>query len=272
MHVEIRTSVRGHDVYLVQPTSPPAEESLLQLLLLADACRRAGATRLTAVMPYVAYARQDRRGTGREPVGARLLADLLATGGFHRVVAVDLHSPALEGVFTLPLEHLTAVPLLAGAIATSGSNAVVVSPDLGATKLAERYARQLDLPVALVHKRRLTGERVTVRGVTGEVRGRVPLVVDDMITTGGTIEAAVGALLEAGSAGEIVVAATHGLFVGEAVRRLAALPLREVLVTDSVAAEAGTLPARRVTLAPLLAEAIRRLHHDRSLADLLVHL
>jgi ribose-phosphate pyrophosphokinase len=272
MHVEIRTSVRGHDVYLVQPTSPPAEEFLLQLLLLADACRRAGAARLTAVMPYVAYARQDRRGTGREPVGARLLADLLATGGFHRVVAVDLHSPALEGVFTLALEHLTAVPLLARAITAPGPNAVVVAPDLGATKLAERYARQLDLPVALVHKRRLTGERVTVRGVTGEVRGRVPLVVDDMITTGGTIEAAVGAVLEAGSADEVVVAATHGLFVGEAVRRLAALPLSEVLVTDSVAGETGALRVRRVTLAPLLAEAIRRLHDDRSLADLLVHI
>lgn len=271
MHVEIRTSVRGHDIYLIQPASPPAEEYLLQLLLLADACRRAGAARLTAVMPYVAYARQDRRGTGREPVGARLIADLLATGGFHRVVAVDLHSPALEGVFTLPLEHLTAVPLLAEAIAVPGPDAVVVSPDLGATKLAERYARQLDLPVALVHKRRVSGAEVTVRGVTGDVRDRIPVVVDDMITTGGTIEAAVAALLEAGSADEMIVAATHGLFVGEAVRRLAALPLREVLVTDSVAAQTGELRARRVTLAPLLAEAIRRLHDDRSLADLLVH-
>lgn len=271
IHVEIRTSVRGHDVYLIQPTSPPAEEYLLQLLLLADACRRAGAGRLTTVMPYVAYARQDRRGTGREPVGARLLADLLATGGFHRVVAVDLHSPALEGVFTLPLEHLTAVPLLAEAIAAPGPDAVVVAPDLGATKLAERYARQLGLPVALVQKRRVSGAEVTVRGVTGDVRDRIPVVVDDMITTGGTIEAAVTALLEAGSADEMIVAATHGLFVGDAVRRLAALPLREVLVTDSVAAETGTLRARRVTLAPLLAEAIRRLHDDRSLADLLVH-
>jgi len=268
MHVEIRTSVRGHDIYLIQPASPPAEEYLLQLLLLADACRRAGAARLTAVMPYVAYARQDRRGTGREPVGARLIADLLATGGFHRVVAVDLHSPALEGVFTLPLEHLTAVPLLAEAIAAPRADAVVVSPDLGATKLAERYARQLDLPVALVHKRRVSGAEVTVRGVTGDVRDRIPVVVDDMITTGGTIEAAVAALLEAGWADEMIVAATHGLFVGEAVRRLAALPLREVLVTDSVAAQTGELRARRVTLAPLLAEAIMRIHKDLSISAL----
>jgi ribose-phosphate pyrophosphokinase len=272
MHVEIRTSVRGHDVYLIQSTSPPAEERLFQLVLLADACRRAGAARLTAVMPYVAYARQDRRPTGREPVGARLLADLLATGGFHRVVAVDLHSQALEGVFTLPLEHLTAVPLLVAALPSLEGRGVVVAPDLGATKLAERYARLLNLPVAMVHKRRLTGERVTVRGVTGDVRGRTPLVVDDMITTGGTVEAAISALLDAGCAGDIAVAATHGLFVGEALQRLAALPVREVVVTDSVASSAADGPRlRRVSLAPLLAESIRRLHQDLSLADLIVH-
>jgi ribose-phosphate pyrophosphokinase len=273
LHVQLGASVRGHDVYLVQPTSPAAETHLFQLLLLADACRRAGAARLTAVMPYVAYARQDRRGAGREPVGARVVAEVLATGGLDRVVAVDLHSPALEGVFSVPVEHLTAVPLLAAALPTLTGPAVVVAPDLGATKLAERYARLLDLPVALVHKRRLTGEQVTVRGVTGDVRGRSPLVVDDMITTGGTIEAAVTALLEAGCARDIVVSATHGLFVGDAGRRLAALPIRETVVTDSVALSATDgLRVRRVSLAPLLAEAIRRLHEDRSLGDMVVHL
>ena len=272
LHVEIGTSVRGHDVYLIQPTSPPAEEHLFQLLLLADACRRAGAARLTAIMPYVGYARQDRRGTGREPVGARVVADLLATGGLDRVVAVDLHSPALEGVFTVPLEHLSAVKLLVSALPSLGGAAVVVAPDLGATKLAERYARLLDLPVALVHKRRLTGERVTVRAVTGDVRGRTPLVVDDMITTGGTIEAAITALLKEGCAGDIVVTATHGLFVADAMNRLAALPIRTLVVTDSVASSAADgLAVRRVGLAPLLAEAIRRLHEDRSLGDLVVH-
>lgn len=271
-HVEIGGSVRGHDVYLIQPTSPAAETHLFQLLLLADACRRAGAARLTAVMPYVAYARQDRRGSGREPVGARVVAELLATGGLHRVVAVDLHSPALEGMFTVPLEHLSAVSLLVAALRPLPDSAVVVAPDLGATKLADRYARQLDLPVVLVHKRRLSGERVSVRGVTGDVRGRIPLVVDDMITTGGTIEAAITALLEAGCHQDIVVAATHGLFVGEAVRRLAALPIRDIVVTDSVASsEADGLRVRRVSLAPLLADAIRRLHEDRSLGDLIVH-
>ena len=271
LHVELGASVRGHDVYLIQSTTPAADTHLFQLLLLADACRRAGAARLTAVMPYVAYARQDRRGAGREPVGARVVAELLATGGFQRVVAVDLHSPALEGVFTVPVEHLSAVPLLVAALPRL-SDAVVVAPDLGATKLAERYARLLDLPVALVHKRRLTGERVTVRGVTGEVRDRLPLVVDDMITTGGTLEAAISALLEAGCLRDVVVSATHGLFVGEAAQRLSALPVREVVVTDSVAScPTEALRVQRVSLAPLLADAIRRLHEGRSLGDLIVH-
>lgn len=271
LHVELGTSVRGHDVYLLQSTTPAADTHLFQLLLLADACRRAGAARLTAVMPYVAYARQDRRGAGREPVGARVVAELLATGGFQRVVAVDLHSPALEGVFTVPVEHLSAVPLLVAALPRL-DDAVVVAPDLGATKLAERYARLLDLPVALVHKRRLTGERVTVRGVTGEVRGRMPLVVDDMITTGGTLEAAISALLDAGCRRDIVVSASHGLFVGEAARRLSVLPVRDVVVTDSVAScPPEDLPVRRVGLAPLLADAVRRLHEGRSLGDLIVH-
>lgn len=273
MHVEIRTTVRGCDVYLLQSAGPPAEEHLFQLLLLADACRRAGAARLTAVVPYLAYARQDRRATGREPVGARLVADLLAAGGLQRLVAVDLHSAALEGIFGVPLEHLTAVPLIVETLRPElPQDSVIVAPDLGATKLAERYARLLQLPVAFVHKRRVSGERVTVRGVTGEVRGRAALVVDDMITTGGTVEAAILAVLEAGCRPEIAVAATHGLFVGKAAQRLRALPVRRVVTTDSVApALTDGLPLERVGLAPLLAEAISRLHDNRSLSELLVH-
>jgi ribose-phosphate pyrophosphokinase len=273
MHIEIRTSVRGCDVYLIQAAGPPVEEHLFQLLLLADACRRAGAARLTAVVPYLGYARQDRRATGREPVGARLVADLLAAGGIERTVAVDLHSAALEGVFGMPLEHLTAVSLLSDVLRpTLREGAVLVAPDLGATKLAERYARLLGLPVAFVHKRRLSGEQVMVRGVTGDVRDRAPLVVDDMITTGGTMEAAIAAVLEAGSRPEVTVAATHGLLVGAAAERLRRLPVTRIVTTDSVAApEVGTLPLERVTLAPLLADAIGRLHHDRSLSELIVH-
>lgn len=271
MHIEIRTSVRGCDVYLIQSTGPPGEEHLFQLLLLADACRRAGSARLTAVLPYFGYARQDRRATGREPVGARVIADLMAAVGIGRAVAVDLHSN-LEGVFARPLEHLTAVPLLTDRLRALGTeDRVIVAPDLGATKLAERYARLLELPVAFVHKRRISGEEVATRLVTGEVRDRLPLVVDDMITTAGTVEAAVRAVLEAGARSDVLVAATHGLMVGRAAERLAGLPVSRMVTSDSVAYPPASVPMETVSLAPLLAEAISRLHGDRSLSDIIAH-
>lgn len=272
LHVAVRDSVRAHDVYLLQPTSPPFETHFLELLLLADACRRAGAARVIAVVPYFGYARQDRRAGGREPVGARLVADILTACHIDRVVAVDLHSAALEGFFGCPLEHLSAVPALAEAEQTVPEHGVVVAPDLGAARLADRYSRLFELPVALVHKTRVNGTEVAVRGVTGEVRDRQPIIVDDMISTGGTIAAAVGALLEAGCRPDVSVIATHALLVNGAAERLATLPLRRITVSDSVAREApGALPLRVISVAPLLAEAICRLHDNHSLADLLVH-
>jgi ribose-phosphate pyrophosphokinase len=274
LHVEIQESVRGHDVYLIQPTSPPVEAHLLELLFLADACRRAGAAHLTAVIPYFGYARQDRRASGREPVSARLVADLLQSSGLQRVVAVDLHTTAVEGFFHIPVEHLSAVPLLAEAVRPLlPPNAVVVSPDLGAVKLAERYARFWQLPLAIVHKTRLSGEEVRVQRIVGDVRDRVPVVVDDMVSTGGTIQAAIQALLAAGCVSEnLTVIASHGLFVGPAQERLGAVPIQRIFVTDSVARPASEpLSLQVVSLGPLLAEAITRLHNQRSLSDLLVH-
>jgi ribose-phosphate pyrophosphokinase len=271
LHVQIRESVRGRDVYLLQPTSPPVDGHIVELLLLADACRRAGADRLTAVVPYFGYARHDRRASGREPVAARLVADLLRIAGLSRVVAVDLHSAALEGFFSTPLEHLSAAPLLSEAARPWVSDrSVIVAPDVGAAKLADRYARILHLPAIIVHKTRLSGEDVSVHAITGDVRDRSPLVVDDMISTGGTIAAAVKALLSAGCAPDVVVVATHGLFVGPAVDRLSALPVRRFIVTDSVAAAAApAIPLELVRLDVLLAEAIRLLHDDRSLEAVL---
>lgn len=274
LRVSIEDTVRDADVFLVQPTTPPSDGHLLETLLLADAARRAGAARLTAVMPYVAYARQGRRAAGREPVGGRLVADLLRTAGFERVVAVDLHTPAVEGFFAMPVEHLSAVPLLARGVRADGHPPVdvVVAPDLGAVKLAERYAALLRLPMAVVPKMRLSGTEVKVRAVVGDVHGRRPLVIDDMISTGGTIEAAVRALLAAGCAPAVSVAATHGLLVGGAVDRLHALPIERLLVTDSVPIGHDLpLPVERVSLAPLLATVIRRLHRGESLADLFAH-
>ncbi len=274
IHVQLRQTVRGCDVYLVQPTAPPVEEHLFVLLLLADACRRAGASRVTAVVPYLGYARHDRRASGREPVAARLVADLMGAAGVERLVAVDLHSAALEGVFSMPLEHLSAVGALADAVRTHVTqDSVLVAPDLGAVKLVDRYARLLSLPVAIVHKVRHGAERVAVRRITGDVRDRRPILVDDMISTGVTIEAAADALLEAGAASDMMLMASHGLFVGAASQRLGRLPIRRVLVTDSVGVPKLSPPLRRevVGLGELLGAAIERLHEGRSLEDLLVH-
>jgi ribose-phosphate pyrophosphokinase len=271
LHVEIDESIRGHDVYLVQPTSPPVDEHVMELLLLADACRRAGAARLTAVVPYFGYARQDRRATGREAVGARVVAGLIEAAGFARVAAIDLHAPEIEGFFRIPLEHLSAATRLAAAIPTA-SDMVIVAPDLGAVKLAERYQASLHLPVAVLHKRRLSGAHVSVRSVIGDVKDRTPLIVDDMITTGATIEAAVKGLLDAGCRPEVSVVATHALFVGPAVSRLGALPIRQLIGTNTVDVSTELPSAFQVVnVAPMLADVIARLNRDQSLAKLLAH-
>jgi len=272
LHIELQESVRGHDVYLVQPTSPPVDEHLFELLLMADACRRAGAIHLTAVIPYLGYARQERRAHGREPLSVRLIADLLATSGIQRVVAVDLHSQGVESAFPIPVEHLSAVPTLAEAVRSSvPRNAVVVSPDLGAVKMAERYAKLLDLPVAIVHKTRISGAEVNVQRIVGDVRDKQVLIVDDMISTGGTIEKAIKALLEAGclSSG-IKVAASHGLLVGPAAERLGKLPIEKIYASNSVPTpDRFPLPIEVRSLAELLAETIQRLHASESIAGLI---
>lgn len=257
--VQLQADVRGRDVFLVQSLRGSGDH-LLELLLLADACRRAGAARITGVLPYLAYARQDRRETPGVPLGARVIADALGEA-LDAAIVVDLHSPAVEGCFSIPVEHVSAVPLLSQAARQHARNAVVVSPDLGAAKRAEHFAQPLGLPVAIVHKSRLTGRDVTASGVVGEVRGKAPVFIDDIVSTAGTIEAATRVLLDAGCAPEVTVCATHGLFVPPAVQRLQPLPLRRILVTDSVPPPTGlALPLEIVGIAPLLADAVRRLH------------
>ena len=271
-HLEIHDSVRDRDVFAIQPTSPPVADHLLELLLFADACRRAGADRLTAVVPYFGYARHDRRATGREPIAARLVADLMATAGIGRIVAVDLHTPATEGVFPMPVEHVSAVDLIAAGLGRPPDNAVIVAPDLGAVGLAERYSALLTLPMASIHKTRTGPEAVQVRELVGNVRGRAPIIVDDMISTGHTIAAAVRALLAAGCLPEITVVVTHGLFVGASAQVLGGLPIGRLITTDTVPQRPDLpLPVTVVTVAPLLADVIGRLHRSESLNEILVH-
>jgi ribose-phosphate pyrophosphokinase len=273
LHVELKESVRGQRVFLFQPTCPPVDAHLVELLMIADACRRAGARERIAVMPYFGYARQDRRARGRDPIGARVVADVLAAAGVTGVVLLDLHSRAAEGFFTMPAEHLSAVSRLADRLrADVGPDAVVVAPDLGAVKLADRYGTALGCPVATIHKVRLSAREVKVQQVVGDVRDRTPFIVDDMISTGGTVAAAVRALLAAGCRPIVTVVATHGVFAPTAAGTLQALPIARLLTTDSVpVAPDLALPVEVVPVAPLLADAMARLDRSESLGELLSH-
>lgn len=270
-HVLIEAPVRNKDVFLLQPAPAPVGESLLELLLLADAARRSGAGRLFAVIPYFGYARQDRRTKEGEPIGLRVVTETLRQAHFDRVVTVDLHSAPAEGCFPCPVEHLSALPLLVEAVRPRvGADAVVVSPDLGAARLARDCGRRLGLPVSLVHKTRLSGREVAVEEVIGDAKGRMPFVIDDMISTGGTLAAALDALAGQGALPGALVAATHGLFSAGSAERLRAARVARLFVTDSVEpAEAPRVPTERISLAPLLTDAILRLHEGRSLDDLL---
>ena len=255
--VRIESTVAGRSVCIVQPCGPPVDQHLIELLMLIDASRRAGAASIAAVVPYVAYARQDRRRPG-ESLGSRLVGDLLGAVHVERVIVVDPHTPALEAILGVSTSTVTAVPALADAIAAAvPEQAVLVAPDLGAAKLVECYAEHLGWPTAVVHKRRISAETVEARQLIGDVRGQAAVIVDDMISTGGTIEAAARRLLEEG-ASRVVVAATHGLFVGPARDRLAALPVERVIVSESLPQRAD-LPFALdvVSLAPLLAGALR---------------
>ena len=279
--VQIDESVRGRDVILLAATSPPVNDHLVELLAIADACRRANAARIVAIMPYFGYARSDRRDGRRTPIMARLAAEMLEASGVGHVIVLDVHTPALEGFFHVAVDHLSAVPLLSAALAAGMmEHAVLVAPDQGEARLANRYATQLHLPVAICHKQRLGGAEVRVHRVIGDVRDRRCIIVDDMISTGGTIAECARALREAGAQAEIVVAATHAVFAPGARARIAEAGVSRLFVTDSIAVPMGgstavdraTSGARLdtdvVSVAPLLADVIRHLLDGGSLREL----
>lgn len=260
--------VCGADVYVIQPTAPPVNDHILELLLLLDACRRSRAARVTAVVPYFGYARQDRRTAAGQALGSTVVADAIAAAGADRLIVVDPHTPSLEAVSRIPVETLTAVPALCGELAAELPSApVVVAPDLGAAKLAARYAAFLHGPVAIVRKQRESGTTVSALDIAGEVQGRAVVIIDDMITTGATIEAAVGLLRLHGAAPDIVVAATHGLLVHAAASRLRDLDLQRIVVTDTVAPKDWGTAIQVYSIAPTLAGAIACLHSDKPLHE-----
>ncbi len=257
--VRLHESVRGREVFVVQPTSPPVNDHLVELLAFADAARRSAAGRVTAVVPYFGYARADRRNRRREPITASLVATLMQAAGLGHVVTVDLHTPQIEGFFSVPVDTLSAVGVLCDALRDGlPGNTVVVSPDAGRVQLATEYAHRLGVPLAVLHKRRESGSRTEATHLVGEVEGRSCLLVDDMISTGGTLVESVRALREGGAAG-FRVAATHGLLLGGARERLAEAGIEEVCVTDTVPVPAdGPLALRIAPVAPLVAGALRK--------------
>ena len=260
--------VRGREVIIIQPTSPPVNDHLIELLAFADACRRASAAHITAVMPYFGYSRADKRHGRREPITASMVAAMMQAVGVNHVITIDLHAPQIEGFFHIPVDSLTTAPVMVEALRPGLSpDIVVVSPDAGRVRMATEYARLLGAPVAVLHKERASGVETRITRLVGDVRNRPCLIIDDMISTGGTIAESVEALLDAGARPEIIVAATHGLLLAGAREKLARAVTREVLVTDTVAPPAHDWPQLRVvSVAPLIASALRRYLSDGPLS------
>jgi ribose-phosphate pyrophosphokinase len=268
--VQLHEPVRRKEVFLLQPTSPPVNDHLVELLALADACRRAAAACITAIVPYFGYARSDKRRGYREPIMARVVADLLQAVGIARVFTVDLHTPQVEGFFYVPVDSLTAVPTICRALRNElPPNLVVVSPDSGRVGMATHYAQCLGVPLIVLHKRRESGSQTKVTHVVGDVSGRPCLIVDDMISTGGTMAESISALLAAGACADIIIAATHGLLLEGARDKLERSGVRAVFITDTVSMTENDWPRLHViTIAPLIGNAVKRFLANGSIGDL----
>ncbi|MFD2232499.1 ribose-phosphate pyrophosphokinase [Phaeospirillum tilakii] len=270
--VEIHENVRGEDVFLIQSTCFPANDNLMELLVTLDALRRGSARRITAVIPYFGYARQDRKSSPRSPISAKLVANLITTAGANRVVTLDLHSGQIQGFFDIPLDNLYAAPVFVNDIRAhyTGDDIMVVSPDVGGVVRARAIARRIDADLAIIDKRREKAGVSEVMNIIGDVRGRRCIMVDDIVDSAGTLCNAAEALMKAG-ASSVSAYVTHGVLSGGAVARVTASPLTELVITDSIpATEAVSLAhnIRHVTIAPLMAESIQRISEERSVSSL----
>ncbi len=272
LFVKVEEDVRGRDCFVVQPTSDPVNANLMELLIYIDCLRRASAKRITAVMPYFGYARQDRKDEGRVPITAKLVANLITAAGASRVLCMDLHAAQIQGFFDIPVDHLTAAPVLLEYLdqhRDEFGQLVVVSPDVGNVKVANTYADRLSADLAIIDKRRDSGFDVATRNVVGNVEGRTVLMVDDMITTAGTICEAARVVIAHGAT-DVICAATHAVLVGPAVQRLAEAPISRIIVTDTIPnhrrVEAIKNKLVYLSVSHLLAKAVHRIHHDLSIS------
>jgi ribose-phosphate pyrophosphokinase len=268
--VRLGETVRRKEVFIVQPTGPPVDENLVELLCFADAARRAAADRVTAIISYFGYARADKRAGSRQAIAARMVGDVLQAAGVDHVITVDLHAAQIEGFFTIPIDTLTAVPLLAEALRERDlSDTVVVSPDEGRVRMATEYAQRLDVPLVIMNKRRESSTETEVGQIVGDVEGRRCIVIDDMIATGGTLVGVNEALLAAGALPDITIAATHGLLLPGAREKLDIDEVREIVVTDTLPTPHPDWPRLRVlSIAPTIATAVHAFVADGSLSPL----
>lgn len=268
VNVQILESVRGNDVFVIQPVCPPVNENLMELLIIIDALKRASAGRITAVVPYYGYARQDRKVQPRVPITAKLVANLITVAGANRVLTVDLHAGQIQGFFDIPVDNLMALPVFVDYAKENLSlgDAVVVSPDAGGVERARRLAKKLDLPLAVIDKRRSAPNVAEVMHVVGDVKNKVAIIIDDIIDTAGTLVKAVNALLEKGAV-SVYAFATHPVFSGPAKERIENSEIARVVVTDTI--PVGSIERVEVlTVAPLIGEAIKRIHTNESVSVL----
>lgn len=271
IRVEIKENIRGKDVFIIQPTCPPPNENLMELLIMIDAARRASADRITAVLPYYGYARQDRKDQPRVPITAKLVANLIVAAGADRVLTMDLHANQIQGFFDIPVDHLYAINVISDYFkAKDLKDLVVVSPDVGGIKMARAYAKRLGAGLAIVDKRRNSPDKTEVMHILGNVQGKNAVLVDDIIATGGSIVEAVGALTREGVK-DVYAAVSHGILSGPAIERIEnCKALKEVVITDSIPLNktGNTSKIKAVTVSHLLGDAINRIHDEESISCL----
>jgi len=272
INVEIHESVRGMDVFVIQSVCHPVNTNLMELLILIDALKRASAERITAVLPYYGYARQDRKVLPRAPISAKLIADLITTAGASRILTVDLHAGQIQGFFNIPVDHLFAAPVLLEHLRHLKDHLVIVSPDAGGVERARAFAKRLDASLAIIDKRREAPNVSQVMNIIGDVSGLVAILVDDIVDTGGTLTRAAQALIENGAVG-VYACCTHAVLSGRSVEIIKNSPIKELIVTDTVplSKEAQACPKMKVlSISGLLAEAVLRIHNDESVSSLFI--
>jgi len=266
--VKIEEDMRGSDAFVVQPTCLPVNDNLMELLIIIDCLRRTSASRITAVIPYFGYARQDRKAEGRVPITAKLVANLITKAGANRVLTIDLHAAQIQGFFDIPVDELWAAQVFVDHFMKNPiEDLAVVSPDVGGIKLARAYSKRLGGELSIVDKRRISGEKTNAYHLIGDVSGKNVLITDDMIATGGSIADAARIVKEKG-ANDVYIAATHAVFTGGAVEKLESSPAREIIVTDTIPRRDSSPKIRSLSVAPLLGEAIMRIHEARSVSSL----